>query len=83
MQYIAVHLINQDGSQSNRRYIFHTEATDITVTDVWLCDTQHGIVFGNSTLIENEPNFETKRAVRVTKGIFEQARMYENINKGR
>ena len=83
MQYVAVYLINQDGSRSNRRYTFHTEATGILENSVWMCETQHGVTIGMDTIIVNKPGFETKRAVRITKEIFEQARMHENINKGK
>ena len=83
MQYVAVYLINQDGSRSNRRYTFHTEAIGILETDIWMCETQNGIAIGVSTIIKDKPDFETKRAVRITEDIFEQARMNENINKGK
>ena len=83
MKYVAVYLINQDGSRSNRCYTFHTEATDVLEDDTWMCETQYGIALGVGTTIENKPDFETKRAIRITKDIFEQARMHENINKGR
>lgn len=82
MQYVAVYLTNQDGSRSNRRYTFHTETTDFLGSNIWMCETQYGIAFGIGAIIANEPDFETKRAIRITKDIFEQARMYENINKG-
>lgn len=79
MFYIAVSLVNQNGF-SRLKYTFHTEAKTILSSDYFLCETTNGIAIGVNPVIKDKPDFETKRAVRITEDIYNQARMHENIS---